>query len=78
MAEVNLISLQVVFETELALPDELRGRCLFSKWELGSDLPFAKANVPNVVRKIKLRRNNSDTSVLVFRTNDKFSFKRVI
>ena len=37
--------------TELEMPGEPSGRCLFSKWEQGSDLPVIKANVSNIVRK---------------------------
>ncbi len=55
--------------TELQLPDRPRGRCLFSKWEQGSDFPVIKGNVSNVVRKTKPRPNNADTTVLAFRTN---------
>ena len=55
--------------TELELPGEPRGRCLFSKWEQGSDFPVIKANVSNVVGKTKPCPNNADTSVLAFRTN---------
>ena len=54
--------------TELELPGKPRGRCLFSKWKKGFDLPVIKANVSNVVRKTKPRPNNSDTTVLAFRT----------
>ena len=54
--------------TELDLPGEPRGRCLFSKWEQGSDFPVIKANVSNVVRETKPRPNNADTTVLAFRT----------
>ena len=54
--------------TELELPDKPSGRCLFSKWKRGSDFPVINANVSNVVRKIKPRPNNSDTTVLAFRT----------
>ena len=31
--------------TELELPGETRGRCLFSKWKKGPDLPVIKANM---------------------------------
>ena len=53
--------------TELELPGEPRGGCLFSKWKKGSDLPVIKANVSNLVRKTKPRPNNSVTTVLAFR-----------
>lgn len=54
--------------TELELPDQPSGRCLFSKWKKGSDFLVIKANVTNAVRKIKPRPNISDTTVLEFRT----------
>ena len=54
--------------TELELIDKPRGRCLFSEWKRGSDFRVIEANVSNVVRKIKARPNNSDTTGLAFRT----------
>ena len=52
---------------ELDLPGEPRGRCLFSKWKKGPDLPVIKANISNVIRKAKPRPYNSDPTVLASR-----------
>ena len=52
---------------ELDLPGEPRGRCLFSKWKKGPDLPVIKTNISNVIRKTKPRPNNSDPTVLASR-----------
>ena len=52
--------------TEIARPPNKGGRCLFRDWKPDCDFPVIKANASN--RKTKPRPNNSDTTVLAFRT----------
>ena len=52
--------------TEIARPPIRDGRCLFRDWKPDCDFPITKANDSN--RKTKPRPNNSDSTVLAFRT----------
>ena len=52
--------------TEIARPPNNGGRYLFRDWKPDCDFPVIKANASN--RKTKPRPNNSDPTVLAFRT----------